>query len=309
MADGSTFAQAFTILFREGLEALLVIAALAAFLRRAGATDRIGPLYAGAGAAVLASLGMAWVFETYFDGNHNDLIEAGVMLLAAGLMFMMSGWLFLRQDPKAWQADLNRMAGQALGAGAAPGAVRGAGAALGAGNALGAGSALGAGVALGAGSALGAGAALSLAGIAFLAVFREGAETVLFLHALARTANGWDASLLGGLGAAVLALGALFAAMQWLALRLPLRPIFLLTSALLFVMGLKLVGAAIQELQEQTLVPVHDGGVPEAVAALGFNGSWEALGLQGVIVVAALACLLVLQRGRDGAKAAPGLVR
>ncbi|RVU14648.1 FTR1 family iron permease [Methylobacterium oryzihabitans] len=265
MTDGSTFAQAFTILFREGLEALLVISALAAFLRRAGAAERITPLYAGAAAAALASLGMAWVFETYFDGNHNDLIEAVVMLLAAALMFYMSGWLFVRQDPKAWQADLNRLAERALGAGTT----------------------------------------LSLAGIAFLAVFREGAETVLFLHALARSANGFDGALLAGLGVAALALAGMFVAMQWLALRLPLRPMFLLTSAFLFVMGLKLVGDAIQELQEQVIVPVSNDGVPDFVTGLGFNGSWEALGIQGAIVLAALAGMALMRvRGRSNDRAA-----
>lgn len=258
MDNGSTFIQAFTILFREGLETLLVIAALAAFMRRANASHQIAPIYVGAGAAALASLGMAWVFETYYDGNHNDLIEAGVMLLAAAMMFYMSGWLFLRQDPKAWQADLNRLAEQALGAGTV----------------------------------------LSLAGIAFLAVFREGAETVLFLHALARTASGWDGSLFSGLGAAALALVVVFLAMQWLAMQLPLRPIFVLTSAFLFLMGLKLVGAAIQEFQEQTLMSVHDDGVPAIVADLSFNGSWEALGVQGALVLMAIAGLLFLQSRR-----------
>ena len=267
MAGGSTFVQAFTILFREGLEALLIIAALVAFLRRAGAEDRIAPVYAGAGAAALASLGMAWVFQTYFDGNHNDLMEAAVMLGAAALMFYMSGWLFVRQDPKAWQADLNRLAERALGAGTV----------------------------------------LSLAGIAFLAVFREGAETVLFLHALAKSANGFDGALFAGLGVAALALAAMFVAMQWLAVRLPLRPMFLLTSAFLFVMGLKLVGEAFQEFQEQTLIPVHNDGVPNFVTDIGFNGSWEALGTQGVLVLIALACLatyLARSNARGGDRAA-----
>lgn len=268
MADGSTFVQAFTILFREGLEALLVIAALAAFLRRAGAADKIAPVYLGAAAAAVASVGMAWVFETYFEGTHSDLIEAGVMLAAAALMFVMSGWLFVRQDPRAWQANLNRMAARALGAGTV----------------------------------------LSLAGIAFLAVFREGAETILFLHALARAAAGFDGALFAGLGLAVLALAAVFVAMQWLALRLPLRPMFLITSAFLFVMGLKLVGEAIQELQEQTLVPVHDETVPDLVTTLGLNGSWEALGAQGLLVLAALACLGLhaARRAAVAAPAAPG---
>ena len=261
MTDGSAFVQAFTILFREGLEALLVIAALAAFLRRAGASDKIPPIYLGAGAAVMASLGMAWVFETYYDGNHSDLFEAGVMIAAAALMFYMSGWLFLRQDPRAWQADLNRLAERALGAGTV----------------------------------------LSLAGIAFLAVFREGAETILFLHALAKGGNGFDGSLLAGLGVAVVALAAMFVAMQWLALRLPLRPMFLVTSAFLFVMGLRMIGQAFQEVQEQGLVSFTTEGVPGFVSEWGLsNGSWEALGTQlAILAIAVAAGLVMLTRGKE----------
>lgn len=260
--QNSVFFEAAAILFREGLEALLVVGALAAFLRRAGANDRLPSLYGGAVAALLASFAMAWVFATYFDGVHNDLIEAAVMVVAAALLLYMSGWLFLRQDPRAWQADLNRMAGRALGAGTM----------------------------------------LSLAAISFLAVFREGAETILFLYALAAGAGGWSASLLGGLALAAGGLAVVFVAMQWLALRLPLRPIFLVTSAFLFLIALRMVGQAIQELQEQVLVPVHNEGVPEFASTLGLNPSWEALGAQAAILLAALAW--AFSRGSQGRGAA-----
>ena len=113
------------------------------------------PYYVLAGLAVLASFGMAWVFEAFFDGNHNDLIEAGVIVIAAGLMFTMSGWLFLRQDPAGWTSELKEKAAAAIGARTM----------------------------------------VSMALIAFLAVLREGAETALFLHATARAANGWSARL------------------------------------------------------------------------------------------------------------------
>lgn len=263
----STLIEAFAILFREGLEALLVIAALAAFLRRAGAGGRISALYGGALAAIVASIGMAWIFVVWFDGVHNDLIEAGVIVLAAALLLYMSGWLFLRQDPRAWQADLNRWAGKALDRGTI----------------------------------------VSLASIAFLAVFREGAETILFLYALASGAGGWTASLFAGLGLATVALVAVFVAMQWLAMRLPLRPIFLVTSAFLFLIAIKLVGEAIQELQEQLIVPVHNDGVPDLVYTLGLNPSWEALSAQAVIVVLALGWALsrgALRRERASLSAA-----
>src|SRR3984893_16528901 len=73
--------QSCLILLREGLEALLVIAALAAFLHRAGAADKVKSVYGGAVIAVLASFGAAYVFETYFSGQHNDFMEAAVMVI------------------------------------------------------------------------------------------------------------------------------------------------------------------------------------------------------------------------------------
>lgn len=253
--------QSGSILLREGLEAILIITALAAALRRGGVTTGLRPLAVGAILAVLASIGAGVIFQLYFDGAHNDLMEAVVMIVAALLMLYMSGWLFLRQDPKAWKAEIDRSANRALTSGTA----------------------------------------LSLGSVAFLAVFREGAETVLFLHALAQTSGGWTLALLVGLAAASIALVALYAAMQWLALRLPMRPLFVITSAFLFVMGLRFIGGAIQELQEQTIVPVDSADVPEWFIALGFNPTWEALGIQLVIAVVAAASIFWLTRRQPAA--------
>ena len=250
--------QSGLILLREGLEAMLVIAALAAFLRKGGAVRDLKALYSGAGLAILASIAAAAVFEAYFNGMHDDRLEAGIMTLAAALMFYMSGWLFLRQDPKAWQAELKQAAEKAIGTGTA----------------------------------------LSLAGIAFLAVFREGAETVLFLHALAKTGGGWSAGLIAGLVGASALLVALYVSMQALAMRLPLRPVFLVTSALLFAIGLKFVGGAIQECQEQVLVPVHSASLPQWLIHLGANPSWEAIGAQMLIGAVAVLSTLSLMRRR-----------
>src|SRR5262245_40481977 len=102
----SAFIDAAVILLREGLEALLVVAALAAYLTKAGAQDRLVALYSGAGAAIVASLAAAWAFATFNNGQHNDIMEAVVILAAAALMLYVSGWLLIRQDPRAWQAYL-----------------------------------------------------------------------------------------------------------------------------------------------------------------------------------------------------------
>jgi high-affinity iron transporter len=252
MNDFAAALQSGSILLREGLEAMLVIAALAAFLRRIGALRQVKELYLGAIAAVVASIGAAVVFEIYFNGAHDDRLEAAVMIIASGLMLYMSGWLFLRQDASSWQTHVQRSAEQAVSRGTV----------------------------------------LSIALIAFLAVFREGAETLLFLHALAGSSGGWSRGLLVGIiGAAVCLIG-IFATMQWVALRLPLRTFFLATSAFLFIMGLHLIGGAVQEFQEQLLIPYDMISAPEWIISLGINPTWEAMGAQ--LIVAAVAAVSML---------------
>lgn len=249
--------QSGSVLLREGLEAILVIAALAAFLRKAGADGAIRWLYVGALGGILASLAAAAAFEAFFDGTHDDRIEAVVLVFAAAMMLYMSGWLFLRQNPAAWTADLKHAA-----------------------------------------TSVGPRATLSMAMIAFLAVLREGAETALFLHATARTSSGWTLGILSGIGVAFVILILLVVAIVWLAVRLPLRPMFIATSAFLFLMGLKFIGAAIQECQEQVLLPVHPADLPRWLIDLGLNPSWEALSAQVLIAAVAFLGLLVMLRVR-----------
>src|ERR1043166_6181133 len=110
----SAFIQATFILLREGLEAMLVIAALAGYLTRAGADHRIRALYGGALAAVGASIVAAWLFAVLNSGEHSNVLEGGIILVAAGLMLYVSGWLMLKQDPKGWQDYLGHQADGSL---------------------------------------------------------------------------------------------------------------------------------------------------------------------------------------------------
>jgi high-affinity iron transporter len=99
----SAFIQAAVILLREGLEAMLVIAALAGYLTKAGAGHRIQALYGGALAAVGASIVAAWLFAVLNSGEHSDILEGIIILVAAALMLYVSGWLMVKQDPRGWQ--------------------------------------------------------------------------------------------------------------------------------------------------------------------------------------------------------------
>ena len=259
-----TFVQAAIILLREGLEALLVIAALAAYLGKVGAHDRLPAFYTGAAFAVLASLGAAWAFEVFNNGAHSDILEGVVIFLAAALMLYVSGWLLVRQDPRAWQGFLKSKADMAL-------AKR---------------------------------TGIAVAVLAFLAVFREGAETVLFIHALAKTSGGFGAELFAGLAAAALALVVLFFVINAVARRLPLRPMFLATSAFLFFMAIKFIGEAIQEFQEQQLIGYTEFSGSTWLSVIGFNPTIEALALQFAVIALAIVTFIALdRRGRQAVAA------
>lgn len=247
--SSSVIIESATILLREGIEALLVIAALAAFLTKSGAQTGLRALYAGAGAALIASFGMAWVFVQYYNGAHDDLLEGVTMLVAAALMLYASGWMFLRQDPRAWQTHLKAQAEKAL-------------------NGTG---------------------GWGLAAIAFLAVFREGAETVLFLQAVAQGANSDYADVMVGVAIGTVALVLLFWLTRVVSMRLPLRPVFVFTSAFLFLMALRFIGQGLQEFQELAWLPVHPADLPSWAIELGLNPSFEALGAQLVVALSAVA--------------------
>lgn len=260
----SAFVQAAVILLREGLEAMLVIAALAGYLRKVGGGHRVAALYGGAVLAIGASLIAAWLFAVFNSGEHSDIMEGVIIIIAAALMLYVSGWLMVKQDPRGWQDYLAHKADNALAQDTG----------------------------------------WAVASLAFLAVFREGAETVLFINALATTEGGWSAGLFGGLLAATAGLVVLFYFINMISQRIPLRPLFIITSAFLFAMGIKFIGEAVQEFQEQALISVTDVKGSNFLSTIGLNPSLEALSIQFLVILFALASYSIYQRNNRLAREA-----
>jgi high-affinity iron transporter len=256
MTMSSAFIQAAVILLREGLEAMLVIAALAGYLTKVGGAHRVRSLYAGALAAVGASAIAAWLFAILNSGEHSDVLEGITILVAAALMLYVSGWLMIKQDPRGWQDYLAAKADHALAQDTS----------------------------------------WAVASLAFLAVFREGAETALFISALATTEGGWSAGLFAGLAVAIAGLVVLFYFINLIARRIPLRPLFIVTSAFLFVMAIKFIGEAVQEFQEQSIVPFTELKSLSWFSNLGLNPTVEAVSIQLLVILFALATYSVFQR-------------
>ncbi len=242
-----TFTQSALVLIREGAEALLIIAALAAYLNRTGVPEKTRILYWGAGLAVGLSIFTAIVFVQFFDGGHSDLVEGVSLLLAAAILLYVSGWLFTKRDAEQWQGYLQDKTEQAIGS-------RGL---------------------------------WALGAVAFFAVFREGAETILFLHALAINGNGWSFSLLSGVLAGSVFLVAIYFAVRKLALRLPLKPFFIGTAVFLYALAVLFAGQGIQEFQEMGWISFSElSFIPGWLAELGVNPSMEGFSVQALLILA-----------------------
>jgi high-affinity iron transporter len=250
------FVQSFVIMLREGLEAILIVGALMTFLAKMGASDRRRHVHGGILAAIVASLLTALALETVFhlSAAHQEALEGATMVVATVVLFYVSYWLLSKMEVVKWTRFVKSKVQDAVTHGSA----------------------------------------LALGTAAFLAVYREGFETVLFYKALFISAGPGAAAapVLAGMLAGFILLVGVYVAMNRFGVRLPLKPFFAVTSAFLYYMALVFAGTGIAELQEGGFVPLTPlAGVPRA-PAIGLHPTVETLTAQGLLVVLALVALV-----------------
>ena len=206
------FLQSLLIILREGFEAILVIGAVVAFLVKTGHRERLRSIWTGVVLALGASALTAVVLATVLRAlpATREVIEGVTMLVAVAVLFSVSYWLISRVEAAKWQKFIREKVDAAL--------------------------------------QQGGGTALSL--VAFLAVYREGAETALFYQALLNEGTGIVLPILAGVvvGGAILAV--VFTLFWKYGIRIPLRPFFAVTSVLLYYMAFVFMGKGVRELQE-----------------------------------------------------------
>lgn len=249
------FVQSFIILVREGLEAILIVGALMTFLSKMGAGQRKRDIHIGVGAAIGASLLTAVILETVFvlSPAHREALEGGTMVVATGVLFYVSYWLLSKMEVVKWNHFVKSKVKDALDSGSA----------------------------------------LALASAAFLAVYREGFETVLFYKALFVAGGaGSVMPVLGGILAGSVVLVIVYIAINRFGVRLPLKPFFAVTSAFLYYMAFVFAGKGIAELQEGGLIGTTILSWAPRAPALGIYPTAESLGVQALLVALALLALL-----------------
>ena len=252
-----------TIILREGLEALLIVAAVIAYIHKSGHGDKQKVINNSVcwalGASVITALLFQWLLTNAAAGR--EILEGVTMLIATVMLFGMSYWLLSKVEAQHWKAYLQKKIGTSLSQG-------------------------------------------SLIGLwltSFLAVYREGAETVLFYFALAadaKTALDYG-YLFGGLAVGIVILAVVYLIMRYSVVRLPLKPFFIFTGIFMYLMAFIFAGKGVAELIEgKAFTPtlIGDGTLfPKWMGDwLGIMPYRETLLPQLILLAAALFALWVL---------------
>jgi high-affinity iron transporter len=268
IADGSATYGVFDasiIMLREGLEALLVVSALVAFLKKSGNDGEQHWIWGGAGMGVVLSIGLALTLQQVFSragaALGSEIIEGIIGLAAAAMLFYVSYWLHSKAHLGAWQRYIREKSTAALARGSM----------------------------------------LSLGLVALLAVFREGAETSVFYLGIAPSIALGDLVL--GVALGTLALVAAGFVILALGRRLPLRPFFLASSALIYYLGFKFVGTGLHALQVAGVLPATPAPVPSS-DVFGFYPTWETM-LPQLALLAIAAAVVWLSARHQPRQATP----
>lgn len=256
---GLPFLAAFLIYLREGIEAALLVGALLAGVRRLGRQDAARHVHLGWLTALPAGALTWWVLARLVSqgAERRELMEALVSLLAATVLFSVSFWMISKAESERWVAYLRSRVEHSLSRRNR----------------------------------------LLLAAVAFLAVYREAAEAILFTQALlldssAQPSQVWAGAALGA--AAVIAIAAVTSRSV---ARLPLGPFFAVSSVLLCLLAVSFAGSGVHELVAGGYLAPRPVRFPE-IAWMGVHPDLTGLAVQlAIVVVVAGAGLLTLWRG------------
>ena len=269
--DWLTFVTAFGLLVREGLEAILVIAAIVAYLIKTGNKHMLKGVYLGSLAAILASIVLAWALETMLgeqSGVARELLEGWTMFLAVAVLFYVSNWMLSKADAIAWENYISGKVQQSIDSKSQ----------------------------------------WTLIFAAFIAVMREGAELILFYSAAFTGGMSNPTYIAYGIGAGILVLVIVWVCFRYFSVRLPLRAFFMFTSVLLFLMCISFMGKGVVELTEadvisgRTVIPAMKGF---SIEILSIYDRAETLIPQIMLVIAAVWTMLphlFRKKGNDPVK-------
>ena len=209
----ATFIASLVLVLREGLEAILVIAAIIAYLVKTGKTKYVKSVYAGGAFGILFSIILAILFSIVAgaqSGIAREIFEGIGMFVAVIVLFYVSNWMLSKSEAQNWEKYIKSKVETSVTTGNK----------------------------------------WLLIFTAFIAVAREGAELILFFQGVAVDGTEGRIAMWLAIALALLILAAIFLAFRFLSVKLPLKPFFIATSILMYVMCFSFTGKGVGELQE-----------------------------------------------------------
>ncbi|ASE34967.1 FTR1 family iron permease [Mammaliicoccus sciuri] len=240
-----TFWDAALILLREGVEALLIIMALLTVTRKSEQTKASKWIVAGSVIGIVLSIALAFIFKAIFEnlGSTRELTEGLVGIGSVILMIIVGIWLHSKSSLDSWQNFINKNMDKAMATGSI----------------------------------------VTFGLVAFLSVFREGAETIIFYLGIVGKISTWSLILGIIVASVILALIAIFfnQITKWI----PIHRLFFIMSLFIFILAFKILGVSIHTLQILNIVPQHTINHLPFIDLIGFYPTYETLIPQLALVI------------------------
>lgn len=261
--DGYTFWDSALILLREGLEAILIIMALVAFLKKSEQTHMTKYIYYGAAGGIGVSAVMAIFMSVFFNSDSmnssRELIEGYVGLIAAAMMIGVGVWLHSKSNIKAWNAYIAKQMNHAMSRGSV----------------------------------------WAMALISFLSVFREGAETLIFYAGIAPKMETSQFAL--GIVIAIVILAIVAFLIVKVSARIPIHRFFAVATILIYLLAFKIIGVSTHKLQLMGDIPTNVVDNLPVIASIGFYPTVETMIGQSILVVLIIATIIWKRRNEKNA--------
>lgn len=238
----ATFTACFSIMLREGFEAILIVGAIIAYLVKSAGDDikrrrkLVTPVYIGSAVGIVASFVLAWLLNQLKLANSasQEVIEGVTALTAVCVLFYVSNWMLSKSETDAWTSYIKTKTEKSTERASS----------------------------------------FALTFTAFLAVFREGAEVVLFYQPMLANSN--TGSVWAGFIIGCICLVFVYLAIHFLSIQIPIKPFFTATSVLMSLMSISFLGAGIKELIEGDVITMTS---PEWLAWIPTNDVLDVLGI------------------------------
>ncbi len=242
-----TFIDAMFILLREGVEALLIVLALVSSLKAANQKKGLRWVYAGAAAGILASVVIAFILQALFpavsSGTNREILEGFVGIFAVIMMIGIGFWLHSKSSLKSWKNYIDRKMDVVLSTGSF----------------------------------------ISMFVLSFLAVFREGAETILFYVGILPLIS--LQNLITGVVSAILILIVIALVLIYASSKIKIHQVFFILTWTIYFLAFKMLGTSIHMLQVVGILPLHVIHFIPTVEVLGIYANIEVFISQLILII------------------------